>query len=171
MPLIKYLIQWNLCCCCFHYFNLYGIDGLTSFKLEVGMELKDLLKVSTKATIIAHQNVDFYIQLYKAIFDTRRSSLFEALIDPSKLRGYSTNPMHRFDRTKCVSIIHYSIHYTFDNPLALSHIFNLFPLLVSKAYPLNGDQFFVFSKVYNATIEALNRGNAFATVINGGPGM
>ncbi|XP_031633445.1 uncharacterized protein LOC116347127 [Contarinia nasturtii] len=37
-------------------------------------------------------------------------------------------------------------------------------------YPLNEEQHNTFSKIVNNTIEALNGGNAFATVINGGPG-
>lgn len=80
------------------------IGDQNSFKLEVSIEHKDTLKISTKAAIIAHENIGIYIQFFKAIFDARRSSLFEAIIDPSKLRRISAKSIYRLDRSKCVSI-------------------------------------------------------------------
>lgn len=70
-------------CYCIHK------TGQTFFKLEVGLELKDILKTTSKATVIKHLNVGFYMNLYQTIYDARRSNLLEGLINPSQLPGFT----------------------------------------------------------------------------------
>lgn len=66
------------------------------------MEHRDAIRVHAKATIVAHCNVWRYVKMYEAIYTARNSALFEAAIDPTKLRNFTTN-VYGFDRTKCVS--------------------------------------------------------------------
>lgn len=67
-------------------FHLIAI-GATQimFKLEVGMEHRDNVRTTSKAVIVAHQNIDSYVGQFNAIFDARKSNLFNQLIDPFAL--------------------------------------------------------------------------------------
>lgn len=66
------------------------------------MAQKDSVRTTTKAVIKAHANVKHCIKLYKAIFNARRSNLFEAIINPDKLPRL-INAICTFDKETFVS--------------------------------------------------------------------
>lgn len=72
-----------------------------AFELEVIPGLTDDLRKNPKATIVAYHTTDIYVTLYETIFKARNSNLFEAVINPQNLRGFTSQ--NHLDRNKCVS--------------------------------------------------------------------
>ncbi|XP_055322839.1 uncharacterized protein LOC129578382 isoform X1 [Sitodiplosis mosellana] len=112
--------------------------NMCAFELEVVMGMTDSLRANSKAIIIAYLCIDFYVKLYETIYEAQKSNLFEAVVNPTKLRPFTTQ--NRLDRTKCI------------------------------LPQLDASQYDALEKIYNNTVDALQRGNASAMAINGGPG-
>lgn len=74
---------------------------MCAFELEIVPGLADNWNVNPKATIVAYHTTNDYVMLYETIFKARESNLFEAIINPQKLRDFTKQ--NHLDRTKCVS--------------------------------------------------------------------
>lgn len=70
-------------------FRIQTVGGVVRFTVEVSQSQRDNVKTSSKVRIVALTNIEAHVNRFKAIYQAEKCALFEGIIVPAKLSGFT----------------------------------------------------------------------------------